>query len=286
MTDLVANIKILRDRTGVGLMECKKALAENDNDVDKAIEALRKAGQAKAVKKANRIAAEGLVAIAHSDDELAMVEINSETDFVARHEDFQAFVDLSLQAVRIAKSGDLELIKKVSIHGQELEQHRSTLVSKIGENIILRRAFYANQDNLASYSHGGRIGAVVQYSKGDASVARDIAMHIASENPSFTKESDMPASLLAKEMEIIKANLEKEIPSEAIREKAIASAMKKFIKQNNLLDQAFIKDPSTTVGKLLQDHDMQLLSFNRFEVGQGIEKKEENFAAEVMAQIK
>ncbi|NQY41990.1 MAG: elongation factor Ts [Legionellales bacterium] len=282
------SIKILRERTGVGIVECKKILQETNGDVEKAVELLRKAGQAKAVKKSGRITAEGLIGLKEGNDTVAIVEVNCETDFVARDENFIQFVNNTLDCIIRYNMDDVDNLKKQDVDGVSLEKTRENLVSKIGENINIRRCkLMTNKDNsIVTYLHGGRIGVVVLYKGSDQSIAKDIAMHIAANNPIVIEPKDVPQSLIDSEKEIFMVRAKEEgTPADKINIR-IENQVKKFILQNALLGQPFVKDPSQTVEKILKTNSTEVLEFIRFEVGEGIEKKEENFAEEVMAQIK
>ena len=281
----VALVKELRERTGLGMMECKKALAAADNDVEKAIEELRKSSGMKAAKKAGRIAADGVVAIRVAEDAsfAAMVEVNSETDFVARDEGFLAFVDQVVDAAYKNKQTDVAALME-----GELESAREALVQKIGENIGVRRvALSDNADGVVgTYVHGNkRIAVVVEMKGGDADLARDVAMHVAAVNPQVVAPDNMPAEVVEKEKEIFTAQAQESGKPAEIIEKMIGGRIKKFLAENSLLEQAFVKDPDVTVGKLVSAAGAEVLSFTRYEVGEGIEKEEVDFAAEVAAQL-
>jgi len=282
-------VKELRERTGLGMMECKKALVETDGDIDLAIENLRKASGLKAAKKADRTAAEGVVAIKISEDNSygVVLEVNSETDFVARDESFLAFVNTVLEKAFVSKTTDIsELVN------DELENTRQALVQKIGENISIRRvtlvqaASGAEGGIVGGYVHSNnRIAVLTQLSAGDAELARDVAMHVAAVNPQVVKPEEMSEELVNKEKEIIRAQPDMEGKPEEIVEKMMVGRINKFLKEASLVEQAFVKDPEITVGKLVAKAGGEVVSFTRFEVGEGIEKKEEDFAAEVAAQV-
>ncbi|MBL7249168.1 translation elongation factor Ts [Alloalcanivorax sp. C16-2] len=287
-----AMVKELRERTGLGMMECKKALVEADGDIEKAIDDLRKSGQAKAAKKAGRTAAEGAVVVASSDDNTraVMVEINSETDFVARDDNFLGFCEkvagaaLAADEVDAAKIGELKLEE-----GATVEEARQALVQKIGENIQVRRAVRLNATDglVGSYVHGGKIGVLVALSGGgDAELAKDVSMHVAAVAPMVVKSDQVPEDVLDKEREIIRAQPDMEGKPAEIVEKMLGGRINKFLKEVSLNDQPFVKDPNTTVGKLVQDAGAEVVAFERLVVGEGIEKEEVDFAAEVMAQAK
>lgn len=280
-------VKELRERTGAGMMECKKALVETDGDTDAAAELLRKSGQAKADKKAGRVAADGRVAIAADDDGAAIVEVNSETDFVAKDENFVAFVESVAAAARSGKSDDVEALNAVALaDGRTVEQARTELVAKVGENISVRRvAQIAAPDQMGSYVHNARIGAIVALTGGDSGLARDVAMHISASNPLCIDESGVPAETLERERRIFTEQAEESGKPAEIVEKMVTGRIGKFLKEITLLGQPFVKDPDLTVGKLLKDAGATVSAFVRYEVGEGIQKKEENFAEEVMKQV-
>ncbi len=291
MTITAAMVKDLRERTGAGMMECKKALTEAGGDIDKAIEAMRKSGAAKAVKKAGRVAAEGQVIINIADDKkkASIVEVNCETDFVGKDENFIRFAE-EVGAIALAEGvGDAaELSAKQMASGQTVEEARQELVSKIGENIQVRRVqkIEASEGELGSYRHGVRIGVVVEVAGGDEALAKDIAMHIAAIKPVCVDESEVPAEMLEKEREIFIAQAKESGKPDDIVEKMVTGRMKKYLKEITLLGQPFVKNPDQTIEALLKDAGAKVLQFSRMEVGEGIEKKQEDFAAEVMAQVK
>jgi elongation factor Ts len=281
----VAQVKELRERTGLGMMECKKALAAADGDIEKAIEELRKSSGMKAAKKAGRTAAEGVVAIRVADDASSgtMVEVNSETDFVARDEGFLAFVGKVVDAAHSGNTDDVAALME-----GELEQAREALVQKIGENIGVRRVarLSAGDGVVGNYVHGNnRIAVLVQLKGGDAELARDVAMHIAAVNPQVVKPEDMPEEVVAKEKEIFTAQAAESGKPADIIEKMIGGRIKKFLAENSLVEQAFVKDPEVTVGRLVSAAGAEVMAFVRYEVGEGIEKNEVDFAAEVAAQL-
>lgn len=284
-------VKELRERTGAGMMDCKKALQEADGDIEAAIENMRKAGMAKAAKKAGRIAAEGVIIVKNgADNSAVMLEVNSETDFVAKDENFLNFAEAVAQTILESNPEDLEALASTSIAGGEetVEEARQVLISKIGENINVRRftIFRASGDRLGSYVHGGRIGVLVDISGGDADLPKDVAMHIAASRPVCVSEDDVPAELLEKEKSIFIAQAEESGKPADIIEKMVTGRMKKFIKEITLLGQPFIKDPDQGMDKLLADSEASVNGFVCYEVGEGIEKKVENFAEEVMAQAR
>ncbi len=290
MAITAALVKELRERTGAGMMECKKFLTETNGDIDAAIESMRKAGMAKADKKAGRVAAEGLIAIETSEDgKTAMIlEVNSETDFVTKGDDFREFVEAIADTVMKNKPKTLEELLVLPLaDGTTVEDRRKQLVAKIGENITVRRfEMIDNADNVASYKHGERIGVIVELEGGDQELGRDLAMHIAASRPVCVAEEDVPAEALEKEREIFSAQAAESGKPENIIEKMVEGRLKKFLKEVTLLGQPFVKDPDQTVEQLLKANNAAVKRFIRFEVGEGIEKKDENFADEVMAQIK
>lgn len=285
-----AMVKELRERTGSGMMECKKALQEAGGDMEKAIEDMRKAGLAKADKKAGRTAAEGLVAIAISDDkqQAAIVEVNCETDFVSGGDEFKGFTNAVAQRILKDSPADLAALMAMPLEdgGKSIEEVRQEMVSKIGENIQVRRFERKSTDGaFGSYSHGVRMGVLVEMDKDDQDLIKDVAMHIAASNPVCVSEAEVPEELLAKEKEILIAQAKDSGKPDDIIEKMIVGRIRKYLAEITLLGQPFVKDPDQTVEKLLKSKDANVKSFNRFEVGEGIEKKQENFADEVMAQV-
>jgi elongation factor Ts len=281
----IALVKELRDRTGLGMMECKNALKAADNDVELAIEELRKSSGMKAAKKAGRTAADGVVAVKIAADGSygVLLEVNSETDFVARDENFLGFVGAVADAAFAGQQTDV-----ASLMAGDLESARTALVQKIGENIGVRRiAESATEEGVVgSYVHGNnRIAVLVQLKGGDADLAKDVAMHVAAVNPQVVAPADMPAEVVDKEKEIFTAQAQDSGKPAEIIEKMIGGRIKKFLAENSLLEQAFVKDPDVTVGKLVASAGAEVVSFSRFEVGEGIEKEEVDFAAEVAAQL-
>ncbi|SMF43620.1 translation elongation factor Ts (EF-Ts) [Alteromonadaceae bacterium Bs31] len=278
-------VKELRDRTGLGMMECKKALAETDGDIDAAIENLRKASGLKAAKKADRTAAEGVVAAKVADDGSygVLVEVNSETDFVARDEGFLAFVASVLDKAFTGKVASLE-----GLVDEQMENARQALVQKIGENIGIRRVelVEAADGAVGAYVHSNnRIAVLVELKGGSVELAKDVAMHVAAVSPQVVNPADMPEDVVNQEKDIIKAQPDMEGKPEQIVEKMMTGRINKFLKENSLVEQPFVKDPETTVGNLVKKDGAAVVAFVRFEVGEGIEKKEEDFAAEVAAQV-
>lgn len=281
-----AMVKELRERTGLGMMECKKALNEANGDIELAIEELRKSSGMKAAKKAGRTAADGVVAtkVAEDGSYAVVVEVNSETDFVARDDGFLAFVDLVANKAFADKQEDV-----AALMSGELEEAREALVQKIGENISVRRSQVLTAEGgvVDSYVHSNnRIAVLVALKGGDAELARDVAMHVAAVNPRVAKQSDMPEEEVAKEREIFTAQAQESGKPAEIIEKMIEGRIRKFLSENALVDQAFVKDPEVTVGKLLKNAGADIQTYIRFEVGEGIEKEEVDFAAEVAAQLK
>lgn len=278
-------VKELRERTGLGLLECKKALKEADNDIEVAIEALRKSSGMKAAKKAGRIAADGVVTtrIAEDGSYGVLVEVNSETDFVARDENFLGFVATVADTLYQQRSADLD-----AITSGDIEEARQALVQKIGENIGVRRASLVTADSgvVGSYVHGNnRIAVLVELRGGDQDLARDVAMHVAAVNPQVVSPGDMPEALLDKEREIFTAQAQESGKPPEIIEKMIGGRIKKYLAENSLTEQAFVKDPDVTVGKLVAGAGAEIASFARFEVGEGIEVEKVDFADEVAAQL-
>ena len=289
-----AQVKELRERTGSGMMECKKALVEANGDMDAAAEALRKAGMAKADKKAGRVAAEGLVVIETSDDNktAAMVEVNCETDFVAKKEDFQEFATAIARRVLADDPADIDTLLGMPLHDGDatsIEEARKALIATIGENITVRRfTRVESTGQLASYRHGVRIGVLVDVEGGDAGLGKDLAMHIAAHDPRpvCVSEDQVPGEMLAAEREIFTAQARESGKPDNIIEKMIEGRIRKFLGEITLLGQSFVKDPDQSVGKLLESAGASVTGFQRMELGEGIEKKTENFADEVMAQVK
>ncbi len=280
-------VKELRERTGLGMMDCKKALSEADGDMEKAIEDLRKASGLKAAKKASRVAAEGVVLtkIADEGNYGVVIEVNSETDFVARDENFLEFADQVLQASFSDKEADT-----ATLLASGIEDARQALVQKIGENINLRRIERLSMEGdsagvIESYIHNNKIGVLIALRGGSAALARDIAMHIAAVNPMVICAEDVPEDVLAKESEIYSAQAQESGKPEEIIKKMIEGRLRKFVAEISLMEQAFVKDPDSKVGKLLQEANAEVVQFARFEVGEGIEKEEDDFAAEVAAQL-
>lgn len=284
-----AMVKELRERSGVGMMECKKALVEAVGDIELAIENMRKSGAAKAAKKAGRIAAEGAIVTASNATHAVLVEVNSETDFAANDDNFKGFAAAVAETALRAGVSDIATLRETAgAAGESLEQLRAGLVAKIGENIEIRRFAVLAADGglVQSYLHGKRIGVLVAMQGGNVELARDIAMHIAASNPVCVSEAEMPAEVLAKEREIHLAQAAQSGKSADIVEKMVVGRLKKFIAETTLLGQNFVKDPDQTVEKLLKAAGATVTRFARYEVGEGIDKKEDNFVEEVMAQAR
>ena len=279
-------VKELRERTGAGMMECKKALTENNGDIDAAAEALRKSGLAKADKKADRVAAEGRVAAAQGAGKAVLVEINSETDFVAKDENFASFTDAVANAA--LEAADIEALKAAKLpSGETVEEARAAVIAKVGENVQVRRMARIDSDNhVAAYVHGGRIGVLLELKGGDAELARGLAMHVAAMNPPHNKQSDVPAEFIAKEKEIELAKLsekDRAKPAE-ILEKIIGGKISKIVNEVSLYGQPYVLDTDKTVEAVLKAAGAEVIGFQRLAVGEGIEKVVEDYAAEVMKQ--
>lgn len=280
-------VKQLRERTGAGMMECKKALLETHGDLDAAAELMRKTGLAKADKKAARVAAEGTVAVERSGRSAVLVEVNCETDFVARSDEFQAFAR-ELAAAALAGSADtLDALLGAADHAGSLENRRRALIAKIGENISVRRFVKVTAPGaLGTYIHGGRIGSLVALEGGDEALARDLAMHVAAVNPAYIDAGEVPAAVLDKEREILTDQTKAEKKPPEIIAKMVEGRLRKYLAEITLLGQPFVKDPDTTVEKLVKKAAAKVVRFVRYEVGAGIEKKQDDFVGEVMAQVK
>ena len=283
-------VKTLRERTGAGMMECKKALVETGGDLDAAAEIMRKAGLAKADKKAARIAAEGAVVVAKSADgrSAILVEVNCETDFVAREQEFQSFAAAVAAAALQASVTGVDAAAALPLPGgMTVEETRRHLIARIGENITIRRlAMLAAPTVIGNYVHGTRIGTLVGLNGGDAALARDLAMHVAAASPQYVQPSDVPEAVLAKEREILAAQAASEGKPAAIVEKMVEGRLRKYLAEICLTGQPFVKDPDMSVGKLIDAAGATVTGFLRYEVGEGIEKRQENFAEEVLAQVK
>ncbi len=287
-------VKALRERTGAGMMECKKALVETNGDLEAAAEIMRKSGLAKADKKAGRVAAEGVVAIEHSADgkTAAVVEVNSETDFVAREKDFQAFAAAVARAALAAQPKDLDALNATKLEsGATVEETRRALIARIGENLGVRRFEIVRADApLAAYRHGTKIGVLVALQGGDAALGHDLAMHIAAINPQYLSADDVPAEQVAKEKEIFVAQVAQDPkaagkPAEIVA-KMVDGKIRKFLGEITLLGQPFVKDDKQTVEAVLKKANAKVVRYVRYEVGAGIEKKQENFAEEVAAAVR
>lgn len=279
-------VKELRERSGAGMMECKKALAENGGDIDAAMEHLRKTGLAKADKKAGRVAAEGRIGVAQADGKAVLVEVNCETDFVAKDENFLNFVETVSQAALASGAADVEALKVAKLaDGSTVEETRAAVIAKVGENVQVRRmAHFESSDNVAAYIHGGRIGVLVEVKGGDAELARGIAMHVAAMNPPHNKAADVPADFLAKEKEIELAKMsekDRAKPAE-ILEKIISGKVNRIINEVTLYGQPYVLNTDQTVEAALKAAGADVLRFERLAVGEGIEKVVEDYAAEVM----
>ncbi|MDC1286308.1 translation elongation factor Ts [Gammaproteobacteria bacterium] len=288
MAITASQVKELRERTGSGMMECKKALVETDGDIEAAAELMRKSGAAKADKKAGRVAADGAIKLLVSDDgkSAVILEINSETDFVAKDDNFQAFTDQVLAVIAQQQPTSVEQLSSLQLEsGQSVEEARQALIAKVGENIQVRRFQRVVSDAaIASYAHGARIGVLVD-SSADNDLARDIAMHIAAVNPQFVDQDAIPSDFVEKEKGILIAQAESSGKPPEIIEKMIQGRLDKFLAEVTLMGQPFVKDPDQKVAQLLASADAEVKGFIRYEVGEGIEKKVEDFAAEVASQL-
>ena len=291
MTITAAMVKELRERTGAGMMECKKALVETDGDIDAAVEGLRKKGAAAADKKSSRIAAEGIIIIKQATDlkSACIVEVNCETDFVAKDTSFGEFASQVADLVVANSPANVEALSTLELgSGKSVEQTRAELIGKIGENVSIRRfqlAHAGESETVSGYLHGNRIGVLISAS-GEPAVGRDVAMHVAASKPLSLSADDLSSDVIEKEKEIFKAQAESSGKPAEIIEKMIVGRMKKFFKENTLLGQPFVKDPDMTVEKYLASNNSSVSSMIRYEVGEGIEKRQDDFAAEVMAQAK
>jgi elongation factor Ts len=288
MAVTAAMVKELRERTGAGMMECKKALVETNGDLDAAVEFLRKSGLAQADKKASRVAAEGRIAqaVAQSGKEAVMVEVNCETDFVAKDDSFNRFAgEVALNTLNESPA-DVDALMNTRTNGGTVEEARQALVTKIGENVQVRRFVRTSTDGtIGAYVHGGKIGVLVDVSGGDEELARDLAMHIAALNPEFVSADDVPADVIAREKDILVAQAESSGKPAEIIEKMVTGRLRKHLSGITLLGQPFVKDGDMTVAKLLDQKSATVNGFSRLAVGEGIEKKQENFADEVMQQV-
>jgi elongation factor Ts len=285
MTEINASlVKDLRERSGAGMMECKKALTEHAGDIDAAMEALRKSGLAKADKKASRVAAEGRVVLAQAPGKAVLVEVNSETDFVAKDENFTAFANKVAETALTAGAGDVDALKAASMGGDTVEQARAALIAKVGENVQVRRMVRVDSANtVAGYVHGGRIGVLIELKGGDAELARGLAMHVAAMNPPYISGADVPADFIAKEKEIELAKMsekDKAKPAE-ILEKIISGKVAKIVNEVTLTGQPYALDTDKSVDQVLKAAKAEVVSMHRIAVGEGIEKVVEDYAAEV-----
>ena len=286
MAEITASlVKELRERTGAGMMECKKALSETNGDIDAAAEALRKSGAAKADKKASRVTAEGRIAVAQADGKAVLVEVNSETDFVAKDENFVAFTDAVAQAALASGATDVDALKAATLpSGETVEDARAAAIAKLGENIVVRRlTAISSGNNVAAYSHGGKIGVLVEVKGGDADFARGVAMHVAAMNPPYNKAADVPADFVAKEKEIELAKMsdkDKQKPAE-ILEKIIGGKIAKIVNEVSLYGQPYVLNTDQSVEQAAKTAGADVVGFTRLAVGEGIEKVVEDYAAEV-----
>jgi len=289
MSITASQVKELRERSGAGMMECKKALVETGGDIEAAIEHLRKSGLAKADKKAGRVAAEGAIVEAADASGAVLVEINCETDFVAKDENFRAFADRVAELALAAGNDDVAALAEADFDsGDSVEARRQQLVAKLGENIQIRRIRRVDADGgvIGAYIHGGRIGVLVSLEGGDEALARDIAMHVAALNPPFVDAESVPADVLDKEKNILRAQAEDSGKPPEIIEKMIVGRLNKHLAEITLVGQPFVKDSDQTVGALLKSKGAKVRNFVRLEVGEGIDREESDFAAEVMQQAR
>ena len=292
MAEVTASqVKALRERTGAGMMDCKRALVEAHGDLDAAVETMRKSGLAAADRKAGRIAAEGIVAIEGGGSRGAMVEVNCETDFVAREDEFQEFARAVARLALAEEPAGVEALGALPLDGAAtVDERRRELVARIGENVAVRRfsVLDAPDGYVAGYSHGGRIGVLValEAPEDPASTGKDVAMHVAASRPLAVSESDLPADLVARERSIIEAQAAETGKPPAIVEKIVAGRLRKFASDSTLLGQPFVKDPDVTVGKYLAGRRAAVRRFVRYEVGEGIDRREDDFVSEVMAQVR
>src|ERR1700722_3755666 len=281
------SVKQLRERTGAGMMECKKALVETKGDLDAAAELMRKTGLAKADKKAARVAAEGTVAAERSGNSAALVEVNCETDFVARSDEFQAFARELAKTALANSPGTLDALLAASNAAGSFEDQRRALIAKIGENISVRRFVKVSAPGgLDPYVHGSRIGSLVAIEGGDEALARDLAMHVAAVKPAYIDASEVPAAVLDKEREILTEQTKGEKKPPDIIAKMVEGRLRKYLAEITLMGQPFVKDPDTTVEKLVKKAGAKVVKFVRYEVGEGIEKKQDDFVKDVMDQVK
>jgi len=282
-----AMVKELRERTGAGMMDCKKALQNAAGNIETAIEEMRKSGVAKAEKKAGRIAAEGNIVIKQDNTtgETVILEVNSETDFVAKDENFKSFADKVAECILKNHPSNVTALTELTMDDQCVEEARQQLVTKIGENISIRRFNLIKSDgNIGNYLHGHRIGVVIELEGGDEVLAKDLAMHVAASRPVCVSENEVPQELVDKEKKIFIAQAAESGKPPEIVEKMVTGKLNKFLKEITMVGQPFVKDPDQTVGKLLASSSASVKQFIRYEVGEGLEKRSDNFAEEVMAQ--
>ena len=280
-------VKELRERTGAGMMDCKAALSDARGDIEIAIEVMRKSGAAKAAKKAGRIAAEGIISIKLNENDIVILEVNCETDFVTKDESFLSFVDSVIQVISNNNVSDVDELLKLNSGNQTIEEANQQLIAKIGEKITIRRFQKSSiQNQTGTYLHGIRIGVIVEIKGGSEELAKDIAMHIAASRPLFINEDQVSQEILDKEKEIYTAQAQESGKPADIAGKMVEGRLKKFIKEITLLGQPFVKDPEKSIEKILKSSNAKVLSFIRYEVGEGIEKRADNFAEEVMSQAK
>jgi elongation factor Ts len=281
------SVKQLRERTGAGMMECKKALVETQGDLDAAAELMRKTGLAKADKKAARVAAEGIIAIERSGNHAVMVEVNCETDFVGRSDEFTGFARDVAQLALATAPANVEALLTQSKDGATLDERRRALIAKIGEKIDVRRFVRVTSTGpLGAYTHGTRIGSLVAMQGGDEPLAKDLAMHVAALNPAYIDSADVPADVVEKEREILTEQTKGEKKPPDIIAKMVYGRLRKYFAEITLMGQPFVKDPDTSVEKLVKKAGAKVTQMVRYEVGAGIEKKQEDFVSEVMAQVK
>ena len=291
MNITAAMVKELRQRTDAPMMECKKFLVATEGNIELAILEMRKSGQAKADKKADRVAAEGVVVFCASDDakRAVLVEINSETDFVARDSNFTDFANNVAKTALASGTTDVAVLNQEKLAGSDLtiEEVRQTLVAKLGENLQVRRAQFVESDEaIGGYLHGARIGVLVNMKQGSQALAKDLAMQVAAARPLVVRPDQVPAEEIARERDIFMAQARESGKPEAIIEKMVEGRIQKFLSEKSLLGQDFVKNPSQKISQLLKEKNAEVVSFTCFEVGEGIEKKVDNFAEEVMAQVR
>ena len=280
-------VKELRERTGAGMMDCKAALKDANGDIESAIEIMRKSGAAKAAKKAGRIAAEGIISIKQKENNIVMIEVNCETDFVAKDDNFLSFSEAIVDVIMEHDVNDIDNLLKLNCENQTIEEVTQQLVTKIGEKVTIRRFEKCSIKNqVGIYLHGTRIGVVVEIEGGDQELAKDIAMHIAASKPLYINEDNVSKEVLDKEREIYAAQAKESGKPEEIIKKMVDGRIKKYIKEITLLGQPFVKDPDQSIERILKSAEANVLSFIRYEVGEGIEKRSDNFAEEVMSQAK